>query len=57
MTSEKKINVEIGTKEEVLWNKIKKEALVLIEQGEENLIIQKALLNLAESKIAEEKAK
>ena len=45
----------MGSRKEVIWTKIKKEAEILIEQSEENLIIQKELLNLAKTKIAEEK--
>jgi len=55
--SSEKIEVEIGSKAEVLWTRVKKEALILIEQGEDNLIIQRGMLKLAESKIKEEQAK
>ena len=51
------INAEIGTKNEALWTKVKKEASVLIEQSEDNLKIQKEILLLANRKIAEEKRK
>jgi len=58
MTSkDKKIEVEIGTKEQVIWQNVAKEAKILIEQGEQNLIVQKAILIMAEKKIAEEQAK
>lgn len=53
----KDLGLKIGTKKEALWNNVKKEALILIEQSENNLIIQKEMLKLAESKIAEEKEK
>tara|TARA_Y100000310_G_C20263307_1_gene614630 strand:- start:481 stop:660 length:180 start_codon:yes stop_codon:yes gene_type:complete len=54
---DKKIDVKIGTKEEALWTRIKKEALVLIEQSNENLIVQKAMLKLATDNIKKEEAK
>tara|TARA_Y100000310_G_scaffold295942_1_gene327756 strand:+ start:1473 stop:1655 length:183 start_codon:yes stop_codon:yes gene_type:complete len=49
------LGLKMGSRKEVIWTKIKKEAEILIEQSEENLIIQKELLNLAKTKIAEEK--
>ena len=49
--------VKIGTKEEVIWTKVLKESKILIEQSEDNLIIQKGMMKLAEDKIAEEKEK
>lgn len=49
------LNVKIGSKAEVLWTTVAKEAKVLIEQSESNIIVQKAILQLAESKIEEEK--
>ena len=54
MKEPKDLGIKIGTKEEVLWTKVKKEAEVLIQQSEDNLIIQQAILELAESKIKEE---
>ena len=47
----KDLGIKVGTKEEVVWTNVKKEAKVLIEQSENNLIIQKALLKLANEKI------
>ena len=41
MTSKEDLKLKVGSKEEVLWERVKKEALVLIEQSEQNLIIQK----------------
>lgn len=51
------LQLKIGTKDQVLWENVAKEAKMLIEQSENNLKIQTALLALAESKIAEEKLK
>ena len=50
------LGVKIGTKKEKLWTDVAHEAKVLIEQSENNLIIQKEMLKLAEQKIEEEKA-
>ena len=49
-------NEELGlkvaeNKEEVIWNKIKNEAEMLIRNSEDNLIVQKAMLELANSKL------
>ena len=51
------LGLKIGSKAEVLWTKVKKEALILIEQSEEHLIIQKEILRLAGRKLDEEKEK
>jgi len=51
------LGIKIGTKEEALWTKVKREAILLIEQSEESLIVQKAMLKLAEEKIKKEEAK
>jgi len=51
------LGVKVGTKLEVLWARIKTESLALIEQSENNLIIQREVLAVAERIIAEEKAK
>lgn len=53
--TEKKVDVKIGTKIEKLWTDVKREAEQLIQQSENNLIIQRELLALAERKIKEEK--
>tara|TARA_Y100000310_G_C20702423_1_gene831079 strand:+ start:2270 stop:2455 length:186 start_codon:yes stop_codon:yes gene_type:complete len=47
----------LGTPLEALWTTVKQEAETLIKQSEDNLIIQKKMLELAESIIAEEKKK
>jgi hypothetical protein len=49
-------NEELGVKittdpMEALFTKVKKEAEYLIQQSEDNLIIQKAMLEMAESKL------
>lgn len=51
------LGIKIGTKEEVLWTKVKKAAEVLIEQSEEHMIVQKAMLKLAEENIKKEQEK
>ena len=52
-----KLDIKIGTKEEALWTKIKDESDSLIKQSEDNLIIQRAILELAKKKIEVEEAK
>ena len=51
------LGMKVGTKLEVLWTRIKTESLALIEQSENNLIIQREVVAVAERIIAEEKAK
>ena len=53
----KDLGIKIGTPEEVLWTKVKDESKVLIKQSEDNLIIQREILKLAEDKITLEKEK
>jgi hypothetical protein len=55
MTSDLKL--KIGSKDEVLWKEVAREAKVLIENHKNSLIIQKAMLALAEQKITEEQKK
>jgi len=55
--SNKDLGIKIGTKDEALWTNVKRESMVLIEQSENNLKIQKEMLKLAEQKIVEEKEK
>jgi len=57
MTSDEKIDVKIVSKIEAVWTNVAKEAKALIEQSESNMMIQKAMLELAEQIIAAEKAK
>lgn len=52
-----KLDVKIGTKEEAIWTKVKEEAGLLIEQSENNLIVQKDILLLAETNIRIEQDK
>ena len=51
----RELGVKIGSKLESLWTRVKKESEILIKQSEDNLIIQKEMLKLAEQKISEEK--
>ena len=53
----KDLGIKIGSQEEALWTKVKNEAEALIQQGVNNLKIQRAMLKVAEEKIAEEQAK
>ena len=53
----KDLGVKIGTKKQVIWERVKKEAEILIQESEDNLIIQKGMLALAENNIAAEKEK
>lgn len=51
------LDVKIGTKEEALWTVVKKEAEELIRNHENSLIVQKALLKLAQEMIVTEQSK
>lgn len=51
------LGIKIGTKDEVLWTSVKKEAEMLIIQSENNLKIQREILKLADRKIQEEQSK
>lgn len=57
MKTPKDLGIKIGSPLEVLWTSVKKESKILIEQSENNLIIQKEILKIAEKIIEEEKAK
>ena len=57
MKTPKDLDIKIGTKEESLWTKVKTESEGLIKQSEDNLIIQRAILNLAEERIKAESSK
>jgi len=57
MKEPKDLGIKIGTHLEALWTNVKKEAENLIKGSEDNLIIQRELLKVANSKIAEEQAK
>tara|TARA_R110000751_G_scaffold128503_2_gene230512 strand:+ start:221 stop:403 length:183 start_codon:yes stop_codon:yes gene_type:complete len=53
----KDLGIKIGTKLEALWTKVKDESSSLIKQSEDNLIIQRAMLQLAEDNIKAEQSK
>jgi len=53
----KDLGVKIGSKAEVMWQAVKDNVVKEIEGGEITLIINRSILKLAESKIADEKAK
>ena len=53
-TEHKDYGIKMGTPNQVIWESVKRESKILIEQSEKNLVIQRAVLELAESKIAEE---
>ena len=55
--STEKLDIKIGTKAESLWTKVKGESESLIKQSEDNLIIQRALLKLADDNIKAEQSK
>ena len=50
------LGIKVGSKEEVVWTAVIKEAKILLEESERNIIIQKGMIELAESKIEAEKA-
>ncbi len=53
MIKDKKLGLKVAeNRKEALWDKVKKEAEVLIQQSEDNLIIQRELLKLAKSKLS-----
>lgn len=56
MIEDKKIGLKIATKKEALWIKVRDVRKVRIEDLEESLIVEKAVLLLAEDKIALENA-
>ena len=51
------LGIKVGTEAEVVWTRVKRVAKILIKQSEDNLMIQKEMLKLAEEKIKEEKEK
>ena len=50
----KDLGVKIGTKTEALWTRVRDEAKTLIDNSNNNLIVQKEMLKLAEKKLSEE---
>ena len=57
MSKTKDLGVKIGTKREPWWVGTKRETEILIEHSENNIIIQKEIVKLADKMIAEEKEK
>lgn len=53
----KDIDVKIGTEDEVTWTRVKKETEKFIEDAERQLVVQRAILKLADDKIKIEQAK
>lgn len=51
----KDLGVRFGTETQAIWEGVEKECKVAIEQLEKSIIIQKAILELAQQKIAIEK--
>jgi hypothetical protein len=51
------LGVKIGTKREAWWTEVKVECEKRILHGEETLVIDKVLLEMAEKAIAEEQSK
>lgn len=57
MKQPKDLGIKIGTREESIWVRVRDESKELIKQSEDNLIIQKALLKLADENILLEQQK
>lgn len=57
MSKLKEGDVKLGTREQLVWEAVKSNAKIQIKQCEDELIIQKEILSLAERKITEENAK
>ena len=55
--SEEKLRLKIGSVEEQIWTQVAREAKQFIKDSKQNLVIQSAMLKLAEDKVAEEKRK
>lgn len=53
----KDLKVKIGTKNEVLWTNVLKNAKEVLRQAEEQIILQKAIIDMAQAKIVVEKGK
>jgi hypothetical protein len=53
--TEETIDVKIVSKRQKIWELMRNEAKELIQQSENNLIIQKEILRLAEENIEKEK--
>lgn len=50
----KNLGIKVGTKDQVLWERVKTEAEQLIKQSQDNLKVQSAMLEMAETKIKQE---
>ena len=51
MIKMKRLNVKIVSKEEALWTKVRDSSRSRIEQLEEALVVERAMLDLADSKV------
>lgn len=51
MIKMKKLNVKIVSKDEALWTKVRDSSRSRIEQLEEALLVERAMFDLAESKV------
>ena len=51
------LKIKIGTPDEVVWEQVKKDTLAAIDSMKKNLMVNEAILKLAEEKIAAEQAK
>lgn len=47
-------DIKIGTKDQVVWETVKRNCVEAIQGAENELLIQREVLKLAEKKIAEE---
>lgn len=54
MTSKTDLGVKIGSKAQVLWENVLRNAKIVKEQAEETLIVQEAIITLAEEKVKKE---
>ena len=57
MTSEEKLDIKFGTKEESFWTSVQKKCTQNIIDSKREIIIQMAIQDLAEEKIREEDKK
>lgn len=55
--NEEPLNLDMGTKERAIWEDMKKATLKNIESYEKILLVDKAMLELCDRKIEEEKKK
>ena len=51
MIEDKELGLKVASPEEAIWTNVKEEAEALIKQSENNLIVQKALKQLASEKL------